>query len=466
MAVDNSNLMEKKQRVLIVTSKWFRHNSATRTSSIPYPHISFLIDSLNSSGIGEAIPFCYDEYSQSNSDKPFVVALVDTIIETNPDMIVFESVNLGLISTILTGSVSSRFLSASPTDMKYYQNFFAYLNDRFKKPVVIYWPDVVGMGDYSVTAKQLEEFVAFHNIWDFSLSPADFPKSKYLFTFAPSDHSLFNNDNDRERDVDISFVGKTETLLHRVDILTTIKNLGIKSEIYAGGLHGGQKTYISMTQVADLYKHSKLVVNFSLTPSNQHQVKGRVFEATLCGALLLEQENEETAKYFEPYKDYVPWTDKNDLISKIKYYLKNTAEMELIRKSGAKKANDHYSGRSYWERIFQKANEIEEVVFSNKSYFWPEKFFESEQAQVTLAESGIHEFNVLEIWHPKNGQIFCGIHQSEGEFIYKKMLDGRYQKKIFLGKTAEGVIKQINRWIFIESLRMQLLKLLKSLLRN
>ena len=81
---------------------------------------------------------------------------------------------------------------------------------------------------------------------------------------------------------------------------------------------------------ASLMGRSKISINLSYSVSC-HQLKSRVLEAMLSGALLFESENEQTSKLFVPMKDYVQFSSKEDLAVKIAYYLEHENELKEIR---------------------------------------------------------------------------------------------------------------------------------------
>ena len=86
-----------------------------------------------------------------------------------------------------------------------------------------------------------------------------------------------------------------------------------------------------------------------------------------CGAMLLEEENFETARLFEPFVDYVPFRNTNDLIEKIEYYLKYEDEREKIARNGSQKAYERYSGTAFWKRILEIAAKKKNVQPSLRS---------------------------------------------------------------------------------------------------
>ena len=84
---------------------------------------------------------------------------------------------------------------------------------------------------------------------------------------------------------------------------------------------------------------------------DRHQLKARVFETMLSGALLLEERNDQTARYFEDGVDYVSFGSEQELVDKIRYYLKNDERRAAIAESGRRKLREKFSGRQFWSRV-------------------------------------------------------------------------------------------------------------------
>ena len=77
----------------------------------------------------------------------------------------------------------------------------------------------------------------------------------------------------------------------------------------------------SHAEYQEIMGRAKIGLNFSES-SVDHQTKGRIFENMLSGAMLLESENHLTETLFTEGKDYVSFTTKEDLVEKIKFYLR------------------------------------------------------------------------------------------------------------------------------------------------
>ncbi|MHB1159391.1 MAG: radical SAM protein [Chloroflexota bacterium] len=79
-----------------------------------------------------------------------------------------------------------------------------------------------------------------------------------------------------------------------------------------------------------------------------------MFEATMCGAMLMESENPETRKWFVPMVEYVPFDNERDLVDKARYYLSHPTERLAIATKGYLKSSQQYTGEAFWRRILSE----------------------------------------------------------------------------------------------------------------
>lgn len=209
-------------------------------------------------------------------------------------------------------------------------------------PIISIWGDLEAE-EQQALAKGLQPFLS-KTIATASKSVAD--RFGYTYLHVPKDPRIFNNPN-KERDLDIVFSGsygygreeRQESILH-------LLNHGIK--LIHGGSEGGD--HFTTEEYADRYKRAKLALSFSVA-RGMNVVNARPFEAMLCGAMLLEQESLELAKLYTPFVDYVPWTDKEDLLKKVQYYLEHDDERQKIADAGCKKTHELYSAKTFWEKV-------------------------------------------------------------------------------------------------------------------
>ena len=131
-------------------------------------------------------------------------------------------------------------------------------------------------------------------------------------------------------------------------------NRGI--QVYVRG--GQREEKLPPTLYAEYIRSCKIGLNFPWSPFlNTDQCKGRVYEIIASNSMLLERKNEATAKILRPGIDYVEFTDPDNLIDKINYYLNNEEERVKIADSGYRTFHSKYSATKFWEAVIGRMRE-------------------------------------------------------------------------------------------------------------
>lgn len=105
----------------------------------------------------------------------------------------------------------------------------------------------------------------------------------------------------------------------------------------------------------DVYKlisEARIVFNISggLTEFGNYKFNNRIFETLGVGSFMLSDDGV-YPKYMKKGKHFDVYTNFKDLTEKIKYYLTNSEERELIAESGHKMINAFYSKEKQWENF-------------------------------------------------------------------------------------------------------------------
>lgn len=174
-------------------------------------------------------------------------------------------------------------------------------------------------------------------------------RDKFMAMWTPEDTNLYY-DSQSEREIDVCFIGKTLDLPKRKEYVDYLKENGIK--VYQSG--GQREQRLSVFDYAGIFQKSKISLNFCKHPNGKDQSKGRIFESTLSGAMLIEEENEESAYWLKPGTDYISFKDKNELLKKVKYYLEHEDERSVIAQNGFKKSSLKYTGKTFWDKVFKR----------------------------------------------------------------------------------------------------------------
>jgi len=92
----------------------------------------------------------------------------------------------------------------------------------------------------------------------------------------------------------------------------------------------------------------------SITQSGGMHVKGRVIEAGLASAVLIEHENAETNQWFIPGEDYITYRDLEDIRDMIGWVEHHPNESQQIAKNLKMKVLQYHSPRVFWNDVFAK----------------------------------------------------------------------------------------------------------------
>lgn len=147
------------------------------------------------------------------------------------------------------------------------------------------------------------------------------------------------------RDIDVCFAGSSDHHPDRQKTLAELRDLGVA--VVAA------EAPLSTDDYAGLLNRSKISLNFSQTKDGAHQIKARVIESILCGALLFESENGVTSRYLSPYRHYVPFSTAADLATKIRRYLTNDPGRRAIVAAAKAHVAASLSERIWWRRVLE-----------------------------------------------------------------------------------------------------------------
>ena len=157
-----------------------------------------------------------------------------------------------------------------------------------------------------------------------------------------------------EEKYDVSFVG-SRFYADREQWINELKDRNIPIHLFGGGGGG----YVSFEQMIDIFKTSKINLNFSGTGPYYwiHQIKGRVFQVCMAGGFMLTEYAPGIGNYFEIDKEIVCFHNAEEMVNKIIYYLDHDEERRAIAQAGWKRAISEYTSFHMVSNVF---NEIEQ----------------------------------------------------------------------------------------------------------
>ena len=142
--------------------------------------------------------------------------------------------------------------------------------------------------------------------------------------------------------IDVLFIGSAEK--ERFESMNFLAKSGIKINVFGYGWH--KKRYLAHHINLDIQKKeligseyikaissSKITLCF-LRKINRDLQTNRTFEIPACGAFMLAERTNEHVELFDEGKEVEFFNSKEELLDKVKYYLKNSAQRERIAKAG------------------------------------------------------------------------------------------------------------------------------------
>ena len=169
-----------------------------------------------------------------------------------------------------------------------------------------------------------------------------------------------------EEKYDVSFVGWREKA-HREQYIDEIKKRNIPVHLFGRGWEGG---YVSTEDMVDIFKTSKINLNFSRKGSRIIGIQGRITFVCLAGGFLLTEYATSIENYFEIDKEIVCFKNAEEMIDKITYYLNHDEERRAIAQAGWKRATNEYSPFHMYSRVF---DEIEKDIAANDEKSHPQE---------------------------------------------------------------------------------------------
>lgn len=166
---------------------------------------------------------------------------------------------------------------------------------------------------------------------------------KAIYLAEGADPAFHKNLNIIEKDIDVFFLGNAYGI--RKEIVLFLRSNGIEIEAYGAGWQNG---FVSFEETINLYNRAKIVLGIGGVghSNNFKHLKGRDFEATMCGCCYITTYNPELADWFIIGKEILCYSSKIELLEQINYLLQNEEERKEIAKNAYKKSIDEHT----WEK--------------------------------------------------------------------------------------------------------------------
>lgn len=152
-----------------------------------------------------------------------------------------------------------------------------------------------------------------------------------------------------EKVYDVSFIGANYGI--RSSYIKFLHQAGI--DVYTKG-SGWDNGFASDDEMIKIFNQSKIVLGFSTVGKNDDIciLKGRDFEVPLTGSFYITSYHQELSEYFEIGQDIETYSSKEELLSKILFYLQHDEEREAIASHGYQTGINYYTAKQSYEKIF------------------------------------------------------------------------------------------------------------------
>ena len=209
----------------------------------------------------------------------------------------------------------------------------------------------------------------------------------------PEDYQNLDN---IEKNLDVSFMGQVLDKTGRQSFINYLLENRINIETFGLGSKNG---LISEKEKVKLYKRTKINLNLSgvtektrLTGKfgihrRSKQFKINLFEIAFCGGFVLSEYVPGIENLFEIGKEIDVFSDKHELLEKVKYYLEHEEERENIARKGREKV--------YKERKFDVKHAAPELI-STISELRIKKIYKS--SEIYLDERFIRNYTTFRVF--------------------------------------------------------------------
>ena len=154
------------------------------------------------------------------------------------------------------------------------------------------------------------------------------------FSYRPDVHKVYHDPTGKvlDRDIDLCFVGNFNPEIQRERHAWTARLQGLEGcRLFLGSVPQGEP-------YGRLLSRSKIAFNRSI----RGEVNLRCFEAAACGAtLLMERENTEIRRFFEPDKEVILY-GPHDLEQKVRWLLEHEREREAIAEAAQRRVRSEH----------------------------------------------------------------------------------------------------------------------------
>ncbi|MEK6910277.1 MAG: glycosyltransferase [Nanoarchaeota archaeon] len=162
---------------------------------------------------------------------------------------------------------------------------------------------------------------------------------------------------DIENKYDVTFIGTPKN--DRKEFIEYLMDKGLNMKIFGAGwsdypkfnkIYGG---FLNPEEYTKVINQSKINLNFTKNYAGVTHVIQRFFEINACRAFQLTEYSKRYTELFKDKMELAMFKTKEELLQKIKYYLKNEKEREIIADRAYKRVMKDFSKDSEFKRLFK-----------------------------------------------------------------------------------------------------------------
>jgi glycosyltransferase involved in cell wall biosynthesis len=164
---------------------------------------------------------------------------------------------------------------------------------------------------------------------------------------------------------DVSFVG-SRSVADRDNLVELLSEDGIRLSTFGKGWPSG---FVSNEEMFQIYSNSKINICFtkSYGAGTRNQLKNKIFDITMCGGFLLCEYVDGIEEFFDINREIACFHDFADALHKIRYFLENEHERQLIVQAGKERSVRDYSPRMLFGNAF-KALELDTQIRTERTF--------------------------------------------------------------------------------------------------
>ncbi|RAU22885.1 hypothetical protein CU669_05740 [Paramagnetospirillum kuznetsovii] len=153
-------------------------------------------------------------------------------------------------------------------------------------------------------------------------------------------------------DLDMVFIGSVN-FVARYALLSVLMTEDIGFSAIIGERRA--KEAPDMEAYARILSRASAVLNISVHTPEDHLVTGRVWETIAAGSLLVEQDNPGTARFFQPYRHYLPWGSLEEIVHLAHFIKRQPRWAERIAAEAHGWATRWYGPKAIWGGLLGRA---------------------------------------------------------------------------------------------------------------